>query len=184
MNKKLPLYKNKRILTSFFGIFIISIMVFSVLNVYQSRDKTKEIEYNGYKFYENNGYWVTNINGQQLTFRYNPLELSNISLLNYNVYDKIYLSYNPKHFDEERFVLGESLSLFKYVNIKPILSCYEEKDCPDIPLVDCDNYNSILLKYNENKTNIYIENKCLILEGSTEEQIKYVYKITYNLLGI
>ncbi len=182
--KKIPFYKSKRFLTSLFGIFIISIMLLSVLNVYETKDESNNIEYNGELFTNNGNYWILNLNGNNLYFLYNPLELKGIDLFDYNLNNKIYLAYDPVDLNNELFVIRESTNLLNYMNVKPVISCYEEKDCPDIPLVNCNDYDSIILKYNENKTNIYKEGRCLVLEGNPEYQLKYINKMVYNGLGI
>ncbi len=180
--KKTPLFKNKRFLTSLFGIFIISIMLLSLLNVYQTKGDNK-VEYDGHIFYNKGDYWISNINGKELSFRYNPREVEDIELVNFPINNKIYVAYNPQEFEQESFVLQESMTLFKSTNTRPVLACYEEEDCPNIPLINCSEDSSIMFKYNE-KENIYIEDKCLVIEGSQEYQLRYVYKLIYWLLRI
>lgn len=182
--EKIPLFKNKKFLTSLFGIFIISIMVFSVLNVYETRDKNNIVKYKNYEFVKKDNYWSLNYNGKNLDLRYNPSELEDIKLVNYNIPEKLYIAYDPKDYENELFVIREGFGLFSYASIKPVLSCSEEKDCPDIPLIDCKVNNAIILKYIEDKTNVYIDNNCLVIEGNTDYQLKYLYKMIYNILGI
>lgn len=163
---------------------MILIMVLSALNMGGSNEKQEKITYNNYKFTKQNNYWVSYINDQYLSFEYNPYELENVTLPNYNLNsDKLYIAYSPEQLTQEIQVIQILNSWLNYFNTKPIMACYEEKNCPDIPLIDCKEDNSIKLIYS-NQTKSYMEDKCLVLQGTKEEQTKYIYKMVYSLLGV
>ncbi|MFA5175647.1 MAG: hypothetical protein WC413_00085 [Candidatus Nanoarchaeia archaeon] len=181
---KEPFYKNKKLLVSSIGLFMILIMVLSALNMGSSNEKQEKITYNNYKFTKQDNYWVSYINNQYLSFEYNPYEIENLTLPNYNFnLDKYYIAYNPIQLTQEMQVMQILNYWLNYFNTKPTVACYEEKGCPDIPLIDCKEDNSIKLIYS-NQTKVYIEDKCFVLQGTKEEQTKYIYKIVYSLLGV
>lgn len=184
MITKVPLYKNKKFLVSLMGIFIIGLMILSSLNIFKTEDSSKQIKYKDRIFYSQGGQWITYINDKPIVFSYNPIEVENITIPNFNFFlPKVYISYDPSDLNNENFIINRLYSMFLYFNIRPVLSCYTEKDCPDIPIIDCSKDNSIYVKYS-NDTKIYIEDKCLVLEGTIDSQIKYTDKIFYNMLNI
>ncbi|MDD5650885.1 MAG: hypothetical protein PHF86_10800 [Candidatus Nanoarchaeia archaeon] len=184
MIKKNHWYQNKKILVSFIGIFIIGLMVLSTLNIIETQDKTNKIKYKNYSFTKQNDQWITYINNKAIAFKYNPLELENTIIPNYNFYiSKLYLAYDPIDISNEQFIIQRAGSILQYFNIRPVLSCISEKDCPDIPLINCKNNDALYLKYS-NDTKVYIEDKCLVIQGTPDQQLMYLDKVFYNLLGI
>lgn len=176
------------------ALFIIAIMILSsaafVINYYAtSNDSSNKIEYNGYKFeITANGIYQTEYQGQIIQLYNNPrdLELINIDNINLNA-DRIYLAYNTTQNDQSILI---DLNRLKYVfAIKGIISnpsCIEDKDCPDLPIVDCksnDNIiyfkNSYIQNYNINK-----QNSCNIIEADTLTMNKITDKIVLRVLGI
>ncbi|MBU0963396.1 MAG: hypothetical protein KKD48_05830, partial [Nanoarchaeota archaeon] len=142
------------------------------------------LKYKNYIFSKQSDQWLTIINGQQVSFSYNPLDLQNLTLPYFSfAIPKIYVAYDNIDIENERFVIQRAYSMFQYLNIKPVISCYSEQECPDIPLINCLNDDSLYLKYS-NDTKVYIEDKCLVIEGNQEYQLMYLDKIFYNLLGI
>ena len=97
--------------------------------------------------------------------------------------NKLYVAYNPKELNQEMQVIQTLRYWLNYFKINPVPACYQDEGCPDIPLINCKEDNSIKLIYS-NQTKIYMEDKCLVLQGSKEDQIKYIYKIVYSLLGV
>jgi len=184
MIKKIPLYKNKKFLVSIVGFFIIFLMVLSSLNVFETPDNTSKIKYKNYVFNKQDTRWITYINNKPFVFFYNPLDVENLTIPYYNfLQSKLYISYDPKDAANERFVLERSAFVLQNSNIRPVLACYSEKDCPDIPIINCSNDAGLYFKY-ANDTKVYIEDNCLILQGTTDDQLKYLDKIFFNLLGI
>lgn len=183
MIKTIPWYKNKKFLVSLIGIFIIGLMVLSTLNIIETQDNTNKLKYKNYVFTKQNDQWISYINNKPIAFKYNPLELENLTLPNYNFVSKVYLAYDPVDISNEQFIIQRAASILQYFNVRPVLACYSEKDCPDIPVIKCENDDSLYLRYN-NDTKIYIEGKCLVIQGTPEQQLMYLDKIFYKLLGI
>lgn len=184
MIKKTHWYQNKKILVSFVGIFIIGLMILSTLNIMDTQDKTNKIKYKNHIFTKQNDQWVTYIDNNAIAFKYNPLELENITIPNYNFYvSKLYLAYDPKDISNEQFIIQRAGSILQYFKIKPVLSCISEKDCPDIPIVNCKDNDVLYLKYSDEQK-IYIDDKCLVIQGTPEQQLMYLDKVFYSLLGI
>lgn len=184
IQKKIKWYNNKKFLVSLIGVFIIGLMILSSLNVFETKDTTNTLKYKNYIFYKQTDQWISTINNQQISFFYNPLQLENVTLPYFSFsLPKMYIAYDPADMENEKFVVQRAYSILQYSNIRPVLACYNEKDCPDIPIIDCSKDDSLYIKYSNN-TNIYIQDKCLVVEGNQDYQLKYLDKIFYNLLGI
>ena len=183
MIKITPWYKNKKILVSFVGVFIIFMMVLSTLSIWKTDETTNQLKYKNHVFNKQGDQWVSYFNDKPVAFFYNPLELENLTMPSFTFFDKTYLAYDQHDIETESFVIQRAFSILQYSNIRPVLACYSEENCPDIPIINCTNDNSLYIKYS-NDTNIYIEDKCLVLEGTQDYQLKYLDKIFYNLLGI
>ncbi|MBU0962951.1 MAG: hypothetical protein KKD48_03545, partial [Nanoarchaeota archaeon] len=80
IQKKIKWYNNKKFLVSLIGVFIIGIMVLSTLNIFETKDKSNTLKYKNYIFSKQSDQWLTIINGQQVSFSYNPLDLQNLTL--------------------------------------------------------------------------------------------------------
>lgn len=184
MIKHTPWYKNKKFLVSIIGIFIIGIMVLSSVNIFREEDASKKIKYNDRIFYKQDTQWMTYINDKPVLFFNNPYDVQNITIPDFNFkLSKLYIAYNPADIESEGFIVNRIAAVLNYFSLKPVLACYNETDCPDIPIIDCSKDDSLYLEYS-NDTKIYIENKCLVLKGTIDSQLKYTDKIFYNLLGI
>ncbi|RME55471.1 hypothetical protein D6777_00420 [Candidatus Woesearchaeota archaeon] len=170
-------------LTGILGLFIISIMVLSALNFYDTSEKDNEYTYQGKKFIRTeNNLWTTYLPNKQLTIISNPKDLENISI-NYiplnilNSMQKIYLSINPKDRNQEAlYELKRNIPLSPLV----VTACYEDNElCTELPLKSCedatDNIGVILLK-ESNLTKVEFKNNCLTIQG--KELVKLVDKIT------
>ena len=79
--KQIRWYKNKKILTYIIGLFIVSIMILSVLNIGKNdTDNTESYTYNGFKFIKVSNGWLTYVDNKQLILAYGPRELEDIYL--------------------------------------------------------------------------------------------------------
>ena len=67
-------------------------MLFSVLGYAfrggnNEEDNIKELNYNGFEFVEQNGFWFTNIENFQFIFRYNPEQVEKIPKMGVDLID-------------------------------------------------------------------------------------------------
>ena len=136
-------YRRNKLLMAFFiiGIMLLSSFAF-VINYYStSNDGTAtKVDYNGYKFdIDQNGIYQTNYNGQVVQLYNNPKNIESINLNNiiFNT-NKVYLAYNFSENDQSILL---DINRVKYAfALKGIISnpsCIEAKDCPDLPVTDC-----------------------------------------------
>lgn len=186
MPKKKRFYQNK----AFWTWFILIIFILSTLGIvmnYRTSDTAKPKTYNRYKFFPTNNGFMAIINGKQLFFSHFPADLETIPS-NYELKletEKIYFVYNPQdnlNFDSNMNKLG---NIVYSLNIRPVKACSNETDCPDIPIVGCDEEVPQFLFKESNITRISQDQNCVVLEaGSQLEAEKLVERIYYRILGI
>lgn len=161
-------------------------MVTSILGFMSSSDSEK-IKYNGYKFSEVNNGWLAHIGDDKIILLTNPNELNDynieVDINDLNSAQKIYLSINPK---DNLFLGSLQNNIFPFLSPKLVTACYEDnEDCANLPLKDCedvnDNIKIILIKKSEN-SKFYYKNNCLVIQGTKEEVIKMIDKLTLELL--
>ncbi len=174
--------KRKQILVSIVltGILFASIVGFGFQGNYGEDNK---IEYKGYEFTEQNGYWVTNIQDVDFLFKYNPLQIQEyISLVNTsgNYYDKfVYL------FSEDSTAEIELYSSMRYLSKKLQNACLEGRECPyqNMPNKTCEN-NVVILELDK-EAGIERDQNCVYIRGETQEElIRYVDAFLFKLLNI
>ena len=171
-------------------IFIVVIMVSSVIgfvNVKQDNNLNQNsIDYSGVKFnIDNNGRYQANINDKSFIFDYLPDEIKDINLPEFNVQgEKYYLiiNYSEKdnNIDYSLNKLGYTLNL---LGIRAIIACDNEENCNlDLPVKDCSNNAFYIKKSNVNK--VYLQDKCITIEGDNLGISKIIDKINLKLAGI
>lgn len=170
-------------------IFIVLLMVSSVIGFVafsgQGENKIKaDYEYNGFNFFKINNGWITKINSGDIYFDYLPSEVKDISYDNskLSTQNKVYVAYGPSK-DNIDFVLSKVDSNIRLLGYSTNLACIKEENCPDIPVVNCqEKDNIILLRINE-KNNIYRDNGCIVIEGEdiiglAKATDKFIYSIS------
>jgi hypothetical protein len=169
------------------AIFIAVIMVLSVLGYVGGSlaSESKKIEYNGYSFVQNGNMWRL-IEYEDYYFQYLPDELENVSTppLTYLSSNKIYLGFKPN----DNISVGNSMSSVSYLlyskNIIPQEACTIEEGCPDIPIIDCESNQGIIMI--SGNSNTYSQNeKCLIITATdTQELSRLTERFIYQQLGV
>jgi len=174
--KKEPKYKKYLVITV--GLFLISIMVLSVLQI--SGDEQK-IDYNGYKFSKVDDGWLTYKNNNPVLVINNPFDLEDVSIddVYFGSINKIYISYKD--------YIPANFNLIPFP-VRPILATYDEKvsTAENIPLKDCvdaDDNTLVIILQNGVQVSRFDQN-CLIIQGDKDEMIQVVDKIILNLYGI
>jgi hypothetical protein len=143
-----------------------------------------KIEYNGYKFTNQNDFWTTTIGNYEFMFKYNPTQVERIEneggALNYlNSY-----SGKPLYISSEDYVAEVEI----YRNLGNIVqrfqgACLEEKDCPENwPIKDCSNNFIIIKKANESR--IYQNQSCAFIEGREENLTQITDEFLFWISGI
>ena len=180
--------------TIYFVIVIVFLMVSSVVGFVifsgagnDDNQTTADFEYNGYGFTKLNSGWLTKINQADVYFDYLPTEVSEI---NYNkeeklsISSKVYLAYDPAEKDSNMdFILGKIDQNLRILGYTTNLACVNEQNCPDIPIVDCNNNQNVLLIKIGETNRIYKQDGCLFVEGEdiigvSKSSDKFIYSIT------
>jgi len=145
------------------AVFILVIMVSSVIGFMYQPENTNEVNdgsvnYNGFKFINNNGYWVLEKDGQSYYFTNLPDDVKSIEI--------------------PQISINNQKQYFLYVD-----ACIKEENCPnDWPVKDCTN-DGFYFKIS-NQSRVYKDDKCYVLEGSLTDINKEVDKINYIILGV
>jgi hypothetical protein len=183
-------FKSKKFLTSLIGFFIIFIMVFSVMDLWdRSGDSYK---YKGIEFNNDQNGWVGYIGSNAVQLGYNPQELENVTDVDFSGFDsvqKIYLA------TDDPLALYKSIDYFrKRVPLSPtkVVSCTPQgsnvSECDQLPLKDCEDADNsvgviIFKKSDEFKTS-FLSNTCMVIEGNNENMLKVFDKAMLKMLGV
>jgi hypothetical protein len=172
-------------------IFIVFIMVTSAIGFIYSPSENNDLnensfDYKGFQFgITTNNKFITDINGNQIIFDNDPRNLENINLPNFQItQEKVYLIFNPEEKDDSlQYSISKIYYTLQIKGIRGVLACSTEKDCPnELPIKNCDSESFYFKK--SNLTNLYKEDKCIVLEGDNINIDKYVDKINLLLMGI
>ncbi len=167
------------------GIILIIVMfgsVFGVIvNSFGKKENSNEVEYNGFEFVNENGYWKLGIGGYSFVFRNNPYEVEEIETeINYlNSY-----SGKPLYISSE---FSEATTEI-YYNLEQIVlrtqnACLEGEKCEgDYPVKTCED-NFIIIE-EKNESNIIQDNNCVFIQGSEEDIIKVCDEFLFHIFGI
>jgi hypothetical protein len=174
--------KKNQIIIGGILIFIMLGSTFGIIvDSFGNKPAVNKIEYNGYEFIGENGFWTTNIGSYQFMFKYNPEQVERIEG------DVNYLSsYSGKtlYAFSEDYVAEVEI----YRNLGNIVqrfqrACYQEKDCPqDWPVKDCSNNFIIIRKANESR--IFQEQNCVFIEGREENLTQITDEFLFKITGI
>ena len=172
----------------FVAIFILLIMIFSAIGfVYTNPDTNQNsLDYKGFKFVlnQNNQYQI-DMNGNSFIFDYNPNDLSNIDIPEFNLEgDKYYILVNYSDVDNNlEYSLGKLGYTLNLLGVRPVLACDNEQNCQEnLPVKDCNSNSFYFKKSNLNK--VYLDNKCIVIEGDTTGISKSVDKINLKLINV
>lgn len=167
------------------GFILIFIMFFSVLG-YSLGGRTSEdsnkINYNGFEFTEENGFWSLNIGNFNFLFRYNPEQVEKIyseikSLDNY--YQKpLYTSSEDIEAEREIYTNLDQIAL----RMQP--ACLEGEECvgENMAVKTCAD-NFIIIK-KSNISSIIQEENCVFIKGPYENLTKITDEFLFKTLGI
>jgi hypothetical protein len=140
-----------------------------------------KVDYNGYKFVNQNDFWLTTIGSYQFMFRYNPTEVEKINTtINY------LSSYSgkPVYVFSEDYVAANEI----YTNLGSVVqrfqgACLEDKNCPtDWPIKDCSSNFIIIKKANESR--IYQDQNCVFIEGKEGNLTQITDEFLFKMMGI
>ena len=180
--EKNSILKNKKTYTYLIGLGIILLMISSALTDYADNEN-EEIEYNNYLFFtDGSGSWLTNYEGQQLQFQYNPKELEDIQFDQFSFTPRTYLILNDPY-NLNQFEIKRITSLMRFKCINPQLACKSETECDnnELPIINC-NDDTLVLEFKSSENNTLTkENNCIIVNHNNNRIIE---KLSFKILGI
>lgn len=164
-------------------IMVLSVMGYMIGSFFGEEEKT---EYKDFNFVWVNNQWRLKAGGGEYYFQYLPQELENLTLkeeIDLNA-QKIYLGFQPKdpiNTDRAMNLAGYFLSNKGVVLQK---ACITEKDCLDVPLLNCREKTGIIFISGEKNSYIQDE-KCLIITATDEGELeKLTERLIYKWLGV
>lgn len=164
-------YKNKKVLTSFLGIFLISVMVLSALGL--NPDAEEKVVYKDMKFYHaDTGKWQTFLaDGKQVVVSTDPsafaaMDVPSLDFSSLSSLQKLYISMNPQDSVQNAvYDIDFNLPLPPQTD----LACYEDNDqCSTFPLKTCADATmttGVILLRESNETSVSFEGNCWTIEG-------------------
>jgi len=174
------------------GFVLIFVMFSSVLGyafINFSYDNTEEIgsenqnsiEYNGFVFTEQNGFWILNLNSKSFIFRNNPNNIPEINSSGLNFLGDYYerpLYISSISIDAESEIRS---NLAQFAN-RTKSACLENEECDEnLEIKTCED-NFIIIK--EGEESISQEMNCVFIQGKKEDLVKLADSFLFELLGI
>jgi len=168
------------------GFILIFIMFFSVLGYsLGGRDATEDsnkINYNGYEFAEQNGFWVLNIGNFDFIFRYNPEQV-----------EKSYALVNPlnNYYQKPLYVSSENLEAESeiYINLRQVVlrmqsACLEGEECMDENRAVKTCGDNFIIIREDNSSYINQDENCVFIQGPQENLTRITDEFLFKILGI
>lgn len=176
--------KKDRIKKFAVGGVLIFIMFFSVLGyAFSGRENedAEKIDYNGFEFVNQNGFWLLNLGSFDFAFKHNPHEVKKIySLLNpVNNYQGLPL-YISSESDEAQLEIARNLNQIVQ-RIQP--ACLNKYKCEgNWPVKNCTD-NFIIIK-KDDISKITQEDNCVFISGPQENLTMMADEFLFKILGI
>lgn len=182
--------KRKRRNQLIIGLVLIGLMVFSSVgfafsNTSETGTESESLDYNGFIFTKKGDYWSVTINGYDFITKHNPREVEDISLFgqpslqNYVGKPLYFVGENGDHFAEidrnlrDRFVLRVGNA------------CLNNTDCEEnYPIKDCTDNIIVYREARNEKEELYIEDSCVYIISSYQNQSRYADAYLFKVLGI
>ena len=171
--KNVSFWSNKKFLTLLMGLFIISIMVFSVLYYGLDSSGQEKVEYQGITFTQTNYGWQGYTDeDERILILTNPQELEGVPLpsgISFSYLEhlpKVYVSFNPEN------DMSSVLQDFQ-ANVRAsgylTAACYEDSElCSELPIKTCvdasESVGVVLFQYAE-EDSVTLEGNCLTIQG-------------------
>ncbi len=167
------------------GLILIIVMFGSVFGIVvgslggNSQEKNK-MEYNGYKFTNENGFWKASIGELEGVFQYLPSQTKNITSLLKDV---------NNYYNKPLYVYSEDANseIEVYRNFQQIAprmqsACFSAENCTgDFPIKTCSD-NFIIIRVGTEEIT-QIEN-CVYIKGEKQKLLELTDSFLYNIFGI
>lgn len=167
------------------GMLILLILVSSIGYSFQRGEKEEDnkINYNGFEFEEQNGFWGVNIEGMQFYFKYNPLQTdkinSEIKPINNYVQKSLYI-----YSENNEATLEIYQNFYQNQIVQRIQkACPQGNKCEeDIPMKTCED-NFIIIKKSD-VSEVKQEENCVFIKGKSEELAKMTDSFLFKIIRI
>ena len=155
-----------------------------------------------YSFINFDNLWYTQLTSPKgtkvynLALRYSPNELKDIVIegsINSEIFNnqsEFYVTFNPtgKDFSYVGLAVADfNTHMSKVFEKKPIAACdrNETEPCKTRPIVTCSDADKLVLYIKEaDKSMVYYNNNCIVVEGKGLDLVKGVDRVLYNLYNI
>lgn len=181
--------KNRSVI--YIAIFVGLIMILSVVGfLWGGGEGSADYKYNDFLFNYNNGQWITNIDGRQISFSYLPEELLNISVpanVDFLISNArmIYLTYDPEKGSEALALTQYDFQRSIATNSRFVVNAFTKENENALPVVGCENATQfvpvIMLIEDDLSNSISLNNFCITLEGRTRMLAE---RLVYDSYGI
>ncbi|GEM_PF-1462282 len=166
-------------------LMIASNFIFALTN--REDTGSNKITYNGFTFLLQQGRWFTDISGLKYGFEYSPQDVETIKSISFQdpgFGQQTYLLFNPDEFSEgsQELVLLKQFLVSRGMTAS--LACIKEQGCGDLPLVTCEDSRKNIYFKQGNKSEIYNEGNCFVLEAEPGSELMVFNRFAYGLLGV
>lgn len=170
------------------GAILIVVLFGSVFGILvnsfgKNNSNTNNIEYNGVVFTNQDDLWHASIGNFSFAFKNNPLELNYTGIPNVkhleNYQNKPLYVYS-ENYDSR----GEIYRNMENIVERMQPACINNASCDgDYPIKTCSD-NFIIIKENNETTNITQEDNCVYISGSNEELVNLTDEFLFRMIGI
>jgi hypothetical protein len=171
-------------------IFVMFGSVFGIIaNSFGESEEIKKINYNGFEFVNQNGFWILELENFLFVFENNPKQIEfNESV---NISPEINLANSYSGMPLYVFSENNNAKMEIYRNLDPRANnivqrmqdaCFEEECGEDLPIKTCED-NFIIIRENNN-SRIIQEDNCVFIEGKKEDLVKLTDKYLFKMLGV
>ncbi len=174
--------RNQLILAGMLILIMFGSVFGIIVNSFGNNAKNNErVEYNGYTFLNQNGFWITEIGDYTFMFKYNPEQVEKISSK---------LNYSDKYSGKPLYILSEDYisDVEIYRNLGQIVqrfqgACLNETGCREnYPVKDCSNNFIIIRQANESR--ITQKGDCVFIEGNYENLTSLTDEFLFKIFNI
>ncbi|MBW2985826.1 hypothetical protein KY333_00475 [Candidatus Woesearchaeota archaeon] len=186
---------NKKVLMSLFIVAIMVLSAFGFMMSYQTNQRDKLADYNGFKFSRTQNGLVTKINNQELAFNYYPEDLEQINMsddakLLLSGTKVLFVTYDPNS-DFASSIAEQQLDMeqkFIKVGDRFLTKGFTNATGYALPQITCANATAAMPVYQieqSNETKVEVSDNCVILTVASETELNaYHAKVLYLLLGV
>ncbi len=178
------------------GLVLIFLMFFSTAGfafqvlggkggqVNQQTQTPQTINYNGFEFREQSGFWILNKDNINFVFRNNPHQVTKIdSVINpLNNYLNRPLYINSESIEAESEVQTNLFQFVEEIENACLEKCNENEQ---LPIRSCEDNFIIIKEITENEqSGISQENNCVFIKGKKTDLVKLTDEFLFKLLGV